>query len=144
MTYRRTTVLGAVALACMVLLAVTLAAADDVSGSWRFVFQTDGGEREADASLKVDGGQVTGKFADADVKGTYKDGAIELAFPFNSPEAGQGTMSIKGSLVSGALSGAWEFAGYSGTFIAKRPSKNSAGLQSALRIPNSHNVPIPK
>ena len=120
MTYRRTTVLGA-ALACMVLLVATLAAADDVSGSWRFVFQTDGGERAADASLKVDGGQVTGKFADADVKGTYKDGAIELAFPFNSPDAGPGTLSIKGSLVSGALSGAWEFAGYSGNFIAKRP-----------------------
>ncbi len=121
MTYRRATVLGATALACMVLLVAALALADDVSGSWRFVFQTDGGEREADASLKVDGGQVTGKFADADVKGTYKDGAIQLAFPFNSPDAGPGTLSIKGSLVSGALSGAWEFAGYSGTFIAKRP-----------------------
>ena len=121
MTYRRATVLGATALACMVLLVAALALADDLSGSWRFVFQTDGGEREADASLKVDGGQVTGKFADADVKGTYKDGAIQLAFPLNSPDAGPGTLSIKGSLVSGALSGAWEFAGYSGTFIAKRP-----------------------
>jgi hypothetical protein len=121
MTYRRTTVLGATALACMVLLVATLAAADDVSGSWRFVFQTDGGEREVDASLKVDGGQVTGKFADADVKGTYKDGAIELAIPFNSPDAGPGTLNIKGSLVSGALSGTWEFVGYSGTFVAKRP-----------------------
>ena len=121
MTYRRTTVLGATALACMVLLVATLTAADDASGSWRFVFQTDGGEREADASLKVDGGQVTGKFADADVKGTYKEGAMELAFPFNSSEGGPGTMSIKGSLASGALSGAWEFAGYSGTFTANRP-----------------------
>jgi hypothetical protein len=127
MTYRRTTILGATALACMVLMVATLAAADDIGGSWHFVLQTDGGEREVDASLKVDGGQVTGKFADADVKGTSKDGAIELAFPFNSSEAGQGTMSIKGALVSGALSGAWEFAGYSGTFNAKRPSKNSAG-----------------
>ena len=120
MTYGRTPVLGATALTCMVLFVAALAAADDVSGSWHFVFQTPGGEREMDASLKVDGGQVTGKFADADVKGTYKDGAIELTFPFNSPEAGPGTMSIKGSLASGALSGAWEFAGYSGTFVAKR------------------------
>ena len=125
MTYRRTTVLGAAALACMVLLAASLTAAEDVSGSWRFVFQTDGGERELDASLKVDGAQVTGKLVDAEVKGTYKDGAIALAFPFNSPEVGPGTMSIKGSLASGALSGAWEFAGYSGTFIAKRPSNLS-------------------
>ena len=121
MTYRRNPVLGAVALACMVLFVAALVAADDVSGSWHFVFQTPGGEREMDASLKVDGGQVTGKFADADVKGTYKEGAMELAFPFNSSEGGPGTMSIKGSLASGALSGAWEFAGYSGTFTAKRP-----------------------
>ena len=129
MTYRRTTVLAATALACLVLMVAALAAADDISGSWRFVFQSDGGERAVDATLKVDGAQVTGKFADADVKGTCKDGAIELAFPFNSPEAGQGTLNIKGSLVSGALSGAWEFAGYSGTFIAKRPTKNPAGPQ---------------
>ena len=121
MTYRKNPVLGAAALACMVFFVAALAAADDVSGSWHFVFQTPGGEREAAVSLKVDGGQVTGKFADADVKGTYKDGAIELAFPFNSSEGGPGTMSIKGSLASGALSGAWEFAGYSGTFTAKRP-----------------------
>jgi hypothetical protein len=144
MTYRRITVLGAAALACMVLLVAALAAAEDVGGSWHFVFQTGGGEREMDASFKVDGGQVTGKFADADVKGTYKDGAIELAFPLNSPEVGPGTMSIKGSLVSGNLSGAWEFAGYNGTFIAKRPSKDSAGPQGALRIPDSPNVSIPK
>ena len=121
MTYRRIPVLGAAALACLVLFVAALAAADDVSGSWHFVFQTPGGEREADASLKVDGGQVTGKFGDADVKGTYKDGAIEIAFEYNSPEAGPGTLSIKGSLASGALSGAWEFAGYNGTFAAKRP-----------------------
>jgi hypothetical protein len=121
MSYRRTPVLVAAALACMVLFVAALAAADDVSGSWHFFLQTPDGEREADASLKVDGGQVTGKFADTDVKGRYKDGAIDLAFPFDSAEAGPGTMSIKGSLASGALSGAWEFAGYSGTFTAKRP-----------------------
>ncbi len=108
-------------LACLFLFTAALAAADDLSGSWHFVFSTPGGDREAEASFKVDGGQVTGKFADADVKGTYKDGAMDLAFPFNSSEAGSGTMSIKGSLASGALSGSWEFAGYSGTFTAKRP-----------------------
>ena len=64
---------------------------------------------------------MTGKFSDADVKGTYKNGALELSFLLNSPEAGPGTLNIKGSLGSGALSGRWEFAGYAGTFVAKRP-----------------------
>jgi len=121
MNYRRSLVWGTAALASILLFASALVAADDVSGSWHFVLQTDGGPREADASLKVDGGQVTGKFGDADVKGTYKNGALDLAFPLNSPEAGPGTLSLKGSLASGALSGNWEFAGYGGTFIAKRP-----------------------
>jgi hypothetical protein len=104
----------------MLVFVVVLAAADDPSGDWLFAFQTPDGSREAPASLKVTGEQVTGKFVDADVKGTYKDGAIDCAFPFSSPEVGPGTMVIKGTMASGALSGTWEFAGYSGTFAARR------------------------
>ncbi len=121
MINRRGLFLATAALAGTFLIVTALAAADDVSGTWHFVFQTDGGERQAPATFKVEGVQVTGKFGEADVKGTYKDGAINLAFPFTSPEVGPGTMSIKGSLASGALSGDWEFAGYRGTFVAKRP-----------------------
>ncbi len=121
MSYRRNLILGAAALACLVLFAAALVAADDINGNWHFVLQTPGGDREADATFQVDGGQVTGKWADSDVKGTFKDGALDLAFPFNSPEAGAGTMSIKGTLASGALSGSWEFVGYNGTFTAKHP-----------------------
>ena len=121
MIYRRSLFFVAAALACLLVPRAPLAAAEDVNGSWHFVLQTDGGPREADASFKVDGAQVTGKFFDAEVKGTYKNGALELSFPFNSPEVGPGTMNIKGSQASGALSGNWEFAGYTGTFVAKRP-----------------------
>ncbi|MCC7176075.1 MAG: hypothetical protein IT159_12840 [Bryobacterales bacterium] len=121
MVDRRCLMLGAAALACALALAAALAAAEDVSGNWHFVLQTPGGEREADAAFKVNGEEVTGTFGDAEVKGTFKNGALELAFPLNSPEAGPGTMSIKGTLADGALSGSWEFAGYEGTFLAKRP-----------------------
>lgn len=121
MTYRRGLVWVIATLVCTVSFVPALGAADDISGSWHFVLQTDGGPREAPASFRVDGGQVTGKFGDAEVKGNYKNGALDLAFSLNSPEVGPGTMNIKGSLASGALSGTWEFAGYSGTFVAKRP-----------------------
>ena len=121
MFQQRALMLPAAALASLILLVATLSAAGDISGNWHFVLQTPGGEREADASFQVDGGQVTGKFADTEVKGSFKDGALDLAFPFNSAEAGGGTMNIKGALASGELSGTWEFAGYSGTFAAKHP-----------------------
>ena len=121
MTYPRSLFLVAATLACLAVFQPALTAAEDASGSWHFVLQTDGGPREADASFKVDNGQVTGKFGDADVKGTFKNGSLELSFPLNSPEAGPGTLNIKGSLASGALSGNWEFAGYAGSFVAKRP-----------------------
>ncbi len=66
---------------------------------------------------------MTGKWNNsADVKGTYKDGALDLAFPYNSDEAGMtATLKMKGKLQDGKLTGNWEFADYSGTFVATRP-----------------------
>ena len=69
------------------LFVAALAAADDASGSWHLVFHNPGGEREMDASLKVDGGQVKGKCADTDVKGTYKDGALDLELVKDQPKS---------------------------------------------------------
>lgn len=99
------------------------AAANDISGRWHFVYQTDGGDRDSDADFKLDGDQVTGKWNGADaVKGTFKSGALDLAFPYNSEEAGMtATLKMKGKLQDNKLTGNWEFADYSGTFVATRP-----------------------
>ncbi|HEY7212421.1 MAG TPA: hypothetical protein VH477_19250 [Bryobacteraceae bacterium] len=93
----------------------------DISGKWHFVYQTEGGERENDAMFKLEGDQVTGKYGDADVKGTFKDGDLDLAFPYNSDEAGMtATLKMKGKLKDGKLEGNWQFGDYDGTFVATR------------------------
>src|SRR5579872_5059716 len=105
----------------LVMLARGPAQTNDISGKWHFVYQTEAGERDNDAVFKLDGDQVTGKYGDADVKGTFKDGDLDLAFPFNSDEAGMtATLKMKGKLKDGKLTGNWQFGDYDGTFVATR------------------------
>ena len=74
----------ALGLAALLLFSLrTVSASDPITGKWTFVFDTEGGPREFAADLKLDGDKVIGKFAEkAEVKGTFKDQKIELAFPF--------------------------------------------------------------
>jgi hypothetical protein len=99
-----------------------LAQNQTVSGKWHFVLQTEGGERTANPDFQLDGDQVTGKWDNADVKGTFKDGKLDLAFPYNSDEAGPGALKIRGELKGDTLTGTWEFQEYSGSFKATRPA----------------------
>ena len=96
--------------------------ASGVSGKWQFAFETGGGDkREESATFQQDGAKVTGKFANADVQGTFKDGDLDLSFPFTSEAAGSsGTLKIKGKLAEDTLKGTWDFEEYSGTFTATR------------------------
>ena len=111
----------AVAITCLaVLLPLRGASKSDISGNWHFVLQTEGGEREREATFQQDGKKVTGKWADADVQGTFEDGKLNLEFPMTSEEAGKGTLTIKGQLAEDSLTGTWEFQTYSGTFKATR------------------------
>jgi len=97
------------------------AASSDITGKWHFVFQTEGGDRENDADFKLQGDQVTGKWNSADVKGTFKDGDLNLAFPYTSDEAGMtATLKLKGKLADGKLAGTWEYSEYNGMFTATR------------------------
>jgi hypothetical protein len=100
------------------------AASTTIVGKWHFVMDTPGGDREADADLSVDqDGKVTGKFGTSDVVGTYKDGKLDLDFPFTSEELGQtAELKFAGKLDDASeLTGTWEFISYSGTFKAARP-----------------------
>jgi hypothetical protein len=99
---------------------LALAQTQTVAGNWHFVLQTEGGERTANPNFQLDGDQVTGKWDNADVKGTFKDGKLDLAFPINSDEAGPGTLKIKGELKDNALTGMWAFQDYTGSFKATR------------------------
>ena len=96
--------------------------APSVSGKWQFVFDTESGDkREEAASFQQDGTKVTGKFVNADVQGTFKDGELDLSFPVTS-EGGRmsGTLKIKGKLAEDALKGTWDFEEFSGSFSATR------------------------
>lgn len=115
----------ALALLCFALVfplyAGVQAAADDVSGTWAFVLNTEGGDRNSNATFKVDGKTVTGTWGDkTEVQGTFADGDLDLSFPFNSDEAGSGTLALKGKLANDELTGTWSFSQYSGTFKATR------------------------
>jgi hypothetical protein len=102
-------------------LAVGVRAADDVSGTWAFVLNTDGGDRNVTAKFKVDGKTVTGTWDEkTEVKGTFADGVLDLSFPLDSPEAGSGTLAIKAKLANNELTGNWSFQQYSGTLKATR------------------------
>ena len=114
-------ILAAAALMCLTFLSpVSAASKTDISGKWHFVLQTEGGEREREATFQQDGKKVTGKWADADVQGSFDDGKLDLEFPMTSEEAGKGTLKIKGQLAQDSLTGTWEFQEYSGTFKATR------------------------
>ena len=114
-------IMAAAAMACLALLSPVSAASKlDVSGKWHFVLQTEGGEREREATFQQDGQKVTGKWDNADVQGTLEDGKLDLEFPITTEEAGKGTLKIKGQLAADSLTGTWEFQEYNGTFKATR------------------------
>jgi hypothetical protein len=114
-------ILSAVALVALLAGFQTLHAAG-IDGKWEVALETAGGPRAAVATFKVDGETVTGTWDTTEVQGTFKDGALNLSFPFSSAEGGMtGTLAIKGQLEGEAITGTWMFGDYNGTFKATRP-----------------------
>lgn len=112
-----------------------------INGKWHFVLETPGGDRELDANFTVDNdGNVSGKWGEADVAGTYKEGKLALSFQFTSEEAGTtADMKIDGKLDdAGALVGDWAFSEYNGSFKATRPQDTSG---SPAPAPNGDSQP---
>ena len=110
-------------------LAKSFSAAEqsDISGKWHFTLQTEGGDRPNEADFKLTGDQVSGKFGGADVKGTFKEATLDLAFPFTSDEANMtATFKLKGQLKDGKLAGDWQFSEYNGAFTATRATDKPA------------------
>jgi len=115
----------AAAMVCLV-MGLPIAQAQDmgINGKWHFVLATPGGDREVDADFTVDAdGNVTGKWGNSDVAGTYKDGKLALDFQFTSEEVGAtAAMKMDGKLDdTAALAGDWAFTEYNGTYKATRP-----------------------
>jgi len=108
----------------MIVLLMGLVSAQTVSpldGGWAFMMETEGGERRAEATFKVEGTSVAGKWDKSDVKGAFADGKLDLSFPLHSEEGGfSATLKIAGELKDGEITGQWTFGQYSGPFRAKK------------------------
>ena len=113
---------------CLMLFLFGLAAFADtaapVEGKWTFVAVRTDDHTEALRTLlelKVDGGDVSGKLGDAQVKGTYKDGKLSLVFPFTPEGAEERELKIDGALDESAIKGDWVWGGMiAGTFKANK------------------------
>lgn len=103
-------------------MAVTaVLAAADVAGTWLFVMETPGGERRSQVVMQLEGETVTGTWDTQELKGTFREGRLELSFPFTSGEAElRTTLTVSGALKEETLSGTWSFGEYGGTFTATR------------------------
>ena len=92
----------------------------DIAGKWHFVLQTTDGDRTYDPIFTQDGDKVGGKWDKSDVKGTFTDGKLNLEFPANSDEVGEGILKITGQLEKDQITGDWSFQTYDGKFKATR------------------------
>lgn len=136
----------AAALACFVIGSPAVQAQDSaatgVNGKWHFVLSTPGGDREVDATFTVDNdGNVTGKWGNSDVAGTWKEGKLSLSFDFTSDEVGvTAPMKIDGKLdETASLIGDWAFSEYDGSFKATRPAPDAAPAAPAASAPSASN-----
>ncbi len=98
----------------------TEASPTGIAGKWRFVFHTPVGSRDETYIFQQEGVNVTGRAETAEMKGTFSNDQLDIAFPFTSPEGFSGTLRLTGQLVGDTLKGKWEFAGYSGDLSATR------------------------
>jgi hypothetical protein len=95
-----------------------------INGKWKFIFDTQGGDREFNAEFTVDAdGNITGAWEKAAASGTYKDGHLLMTFDVTSDEANEtAPLHIDGKLDdSDTITGNWTFSSYDGTFKANHP-----------------------
>ena len=95
-----------------------------INGKWKFVFDTQGGDREFNAEFTIDAdGNVTGTWEKAPATGTYKDGHLLMVFEVTSEEANEtAPLHLDGKLDdSETITGTWQFSSYDGAFKATHP-----------------------
>ena len=125
MTMRMKTKTAKRVMPALALLLVTFvaaaAAAFNPTGTWAFVMETPGGERNATVVMKLDGEKVTGTWDDHPLEGTFKGDVLNLSFPFMSGENGQkATLTVAAKLEADVLTGTWAFGEYGGNFKGTR------------------------
>ena len=96
-----------------------------INGKWHFVFDTSGGDREANAEFTVDAeGNVTGTWEKAPATGTYKEGHLLMAFDVTAEDLNEtATLHLDGQMDdSNTITGTSTFSSYDATFKATHPN----------------------
>ena len=95
-----------------------------INGKWHFVFDTSGGERDANAEFTVDAeGNVTGTWEKVPATGTYKDGHLVMNFDVTAEDLNEtATLHLDGQMDdSNTITGTSTFSSYDATFKATHP-----------------------
>jgi hypothetical protein len=105
------------------LLTIGPLVADEIGGTWDFIYQTGDGSRRATCTIELKGGELTiVQQGLGTMEGTYKEGKFVVRLPdYYSAELGlRADVKLEGSLSEGKITGNWAFDTYSGTFSAQR------------------------
>ena len=118
---RNTRFAGLVICSLTILFLAFSAVAADLSGNWNFAFNTEAGMIEAPVALTVDGENVTAKMGETELKGTVREGKLEVSGNHYSPEAGyEAEMKLVGKVDGNKISGDGAFDIYTFTFTAEK------------------------
>ena len=109
----------------MTVLAIALLAqfalAAGVEGKWSFVFSGEGGDYPFDFTITGDGDNVVCTSGESELKGSFKDGALDVTGDFYVADAGYSApLTIKGKLADEKLSGDATWDVYQTTFTATK------------------------
>ena len=101
----------------------TVAYAQSVAGTWELSVNGPEGVINATADLKQDGDQLTGTITSpagsVDLKGTYKDKKVELAFSIQGPK-GAMDVNVNGEVDGPDMKGIIDFGMDMADFTAKK------------------------
>jgi len=102
-------------------LLVGSAIAADINGTWNFAFIYQGSEHPRTMTLTVNGDQVTVKSGEDIMKGTFRNGKLEIAGERFDEEAGyKATFKLSGTLEGDQIKGTATWDTYDLTFTATR------------------------
>jgi hypothetical protein len=105
----------------IVSLFVPIGYAADLTGAWKLVVNTEDGVREYEMALRQDGANVVAKLGEDEIKGTFENGALELAGEYYSTQEGyRAPLRLTGKLAGDELSGNIRWDTYDVTFRATR------------------------
>ena len=97
------------------------AASTDISGTWRFTWDTEGGVRQSTMELKQSGETLTAKTDQQTLSGSIKDDAFQLSGNLYSAEAGStDVMKVEGKVDGPRLIGKGSWGAHPMTFTAVR------------------------